>query len=65
MTTYNKQHGLSERWRNALWLLAGLLIAVLLLLAANLEADRQERVRLDDFRGDVSDFRIHHNRPFA
>jgi PAS domain S-box-containing protein len=55
MTTYNKQHGLSERWRNALWLLAGLLIAVLLLLAANLEADRQERVRLDDFRGDVSD----------
>jgi PAS domain S-box-containing protein len=46
---------LSERWRNALWLTTGLLLAGALLFAANWEADRQERVRIDSFRGRAAD----------
>ena len=55
MTTYNENQRLRERWRNALWLVTGLLIAGALLFAANWEADRRERVRMDFFRDRISD----------
>jgi two-component system cell cycle sensor histidine kinase/response regulator CckA len=42
-------------WRKAGWLLTGLLLAGVLMFAANLEANRQERQQLDDFRGDTAD----------
>jgi hypothetical protein len=41
---------LSERWRNALKPIAGLLLSGVLLLVAGWESDRQERVQMDAFR---------------
>jgi PAS domain S-box-containing protein len=46
---------IKERWLNALWLLAGLLLAVALLFAAKWEADHRQRMRMDSFRNDIAD----------
>lgn len=46
---------LSERWRDAIWLVTGLLLAGALMCAANWEGGRQERERLDAFRGRLAD----------
>ncbi|MHB8836602.1 MAG: PAS domain S-box protein [Candidatus Methylomirabilia bacterium] len=51
-----KQQGRSsERRRHALWLTGGLLLVAGLLCAADWEADRQERLRLDAFHSRISD----------
>ncbi len=55
MTVRNGNQRLSERRRNALWLIAWLLLSVALLFAANWEANRQEHVRMDAFRSRVAD----------
>jgi PAS domain S-box-containing protein len=55
MTVRNGNQRLSERRRNALWVIAGLLLSVALLFAANWEANRQEHVRMDAFRSRVAD----------
>jgi len=55
MTVRNGNQRLSERRRNALWLIAGLLLSVALLFAANWEANRQEQMRMDAFRSRVAD----------
>lgn len=46
---------LTERWRNAVGLVIGLLLSAVLLFVADWEADRQERERMDTFRGDIVD----------
>ncbi|MDD5286335.1 MAG: PAS domain S-box protein [Desulfuromonadaceae bacterium] len=53
----------SQKWnqwlsvcsQNALWPVMGVLLVCVLLFAADWEADRQGRVRMDAFRGDVAD----------
>ncbi len=45
----------SENNRYAIWLFIGLLLSGALLLAANWEAERQERTRIEAFRGDAAD----------
>jgi PAS domain S-box-containing protein len=55
MTVRNANQRLSESRRNAVWLIAGLLLSVALLFAANWEANRQEQVRMDAFRSRVND----------
>ena len=55
MTVQSANQRLSESRRNAVWLIAGLLLSVALLFAANWEANRQEQVRMDSFRYRVTD----------
>jgi len=55
MTFKNGNQGFSDRLCYALLLVTGLLMAGALLFAANWEADQQERVRMEAFRGDVGD----------
>ena len=55
MTINNIHQGFRERLRYPLHLAAGLLVAAALLFVANWEADEQERVRMEAFRGDVGD----------
>ncbi len=45
----------NQRLSNARWLIAGLLLSLVLLMAANWEANRREQVRMDAFRSRVAD----------
>jgi PAS domain S-box-containing protein len=55
MTVRNGNQRLSERRLNVVWLIAGLLLSVALLFAANWEANRQEQVRMDAFHSPLID----------
>jgi len=55
MMLFNDKQGSKYRCRQVFWYATGLLISGVLLFAANWEADRRERVRMNNFRGDVLD----------
>jgi PAS domain S-box-containing protein len=55
MIDHRSSQSLTERRRNALWLTTWLLLAFVLVFAANWEANRQEQVRMDYFHSRVAD----------
>ena len=55
MTFYGNYQQLGRYRRYALWMVMGLLLSGALMFVANWEADRQERIRMESYRGDISD----------